>query len=370
MASQQKILFAGGGSGGHIFPNLAIYEQLRRRNHACKAHFLVADRDFDHQLMATLKLDYTPLLMKPWTDDLCRLWEFVRSLRSSIKDVKLVLEKGDVEALVSTGGYISYPATLACAKAKVPVVLVNLDAVPGKASYKCAKYASTIFSAYEAAMERAHHSGYPLRKSSIGPRDRSMARKQLKLPPDRSLLLVVGGSQGASSVNVAVAKAVRQPELLRLLQAKWQILHITGGKDSDKLKKHYKDLGIPATVVDFYLNMGMTWASSDLAVSRAGAGSVAEAWANATPTIFLPYPHHKDEHQRLNAQPVVDRGGAVLCKDDPEDPQQTVGQLARHLLELVSDPDRLTQMSRAMLSNPPKDGAGEIAEWLVEMLQH
>jgi len=318
--------------------------------------------------MATLKLDYTPLLVQPYTDDLFKMWGWWKKWRSSQADVARLLQRQDVVACIATGGFASGPPVLVCHQHKIPIVLINLDSVPGKANRFCAKYASTVFSAYEGALARAHFTGLPLRKSSIGPRDEAMARKQLKIDPQRHTLLVIGGSQGSSSINTAMADVVARPSIHSALAEGWQILHVTGGKETDHLQQLYASLKIPAKTVDFFLKMGLPWSAASLAISRAGAGSVAEVWANATPTIFMPYPYHKDDHQRYNAMPLVEKGAAVIVRDHAGDTEATAEELATQLTELIQDPGRLASMSQALRRDPPRDGAAEVADWLTEML--
>ncbi len=140
------------------------------------------------------------------------------------------------------------------------------------------------------------------------------------------------------------------------------MLHLAGNNERDELALAYEAAGVPAVVLTFCQEMGLAWAAADLAISRAGAGSVAEAWANGVPTVFLPYPHHRDQHQRLNAEPMVERGGAMLMIDHADGPRNAA-TLVEPLIELLGDDDRLATMRRK-LDQPPVDGAEIVAAWV------
>ena len=143
----------------------------------------------------------------------------------------------------------------------------------------------------------------------------------------------------------------------------WQVFHICGEKDSADLRSAYQQAGVPAAVETFCDRMGLAWRSASLAITRAGASTVAEAWANATPTIFFPYPYHKDQHQRLNAQPLVATGGARMLTDLIE-PDANVTQIAPILQGLISTPSQRHQMIQKMLASRPADGATVVAGWI------
>ncbi|MCA9707480.1 MAG: hypothetical protein KDK70_16630, partial [Myxococcales bacterium] len=137
--------------------------------------------------------------------------------------------------------------------------------------------------------------------------------------------------------------------------------------DVEDLQRSYDAAGVRATVVDYLDAMGQAWAAAEVALSRAGAGSVAEAWANATPTLFLPNPYHRDQHQRHNAQPMVDGGGAVMLRDEI-DPRRNADLLEPVLLELLGDATRRRGMHDAARRTCPPDGAAAVARWIDDAL--
>lgn len=368
------ILFAGGGTGGHIFPNLAVVERLRELGLAFEPHFLISNRPLDAKLLHQHEVPYTVLPVGPLTFNPLRLPGWYSDYRRSVRRVVQVAQGRRAAALVATGGFVSGPAIAGAASVKIsprpgfarrslPVLMVNLDAAPGKANRVMARKATHVMSVYPVTdWPHAQTIAMPLRRIAVGPEDKAAARKKLGMLDDRPGLLVCGGSQGADSINKAMIALTKDPQVATAL-SKWQVLHLSGDRDPQLVREAYKQANIPAAVLTFCDEMGLAWAACDLAISRAGANSVAEAWANACPTVFLPYPYHKDEHQRLNAQPLVDKGGALVVKDLIE-PDANAKVLAPLLLELVRDETRRATARKIMLDSRPDDGAMAIARWV------
>ncbi|MCC7406750.1 MAG: glycosyltransferase [Phycisphaeraceae bacterium] len=388
-AARCTIVFAGGGSGGHIFPNLAVIERLREMSVAFTPHLIISQRPVDAQIVATHHLAATSIPAQPFTPKPWQWPAWYSAWRQSVSAVKTVLARYQVNCVVATGGFVSAPALAAAQSLNIPNALVSLDAVPGKANRLMARKAGQIFTAYPVAdWPNARTIDAPLRRAAIGPDDRAQAKRQLGLDPDRPVLAVFGGSQGAGTLNRLLAQLAATPEVQSVLTGQaapqratigindftgkfddapkaWQIFHAAGADDVATVHAAYTQAGLQARVVPFCDRMDLAWSAADLAISRAGASSVAEAWANATPTVFLPYPFHKDEHQRLNAQPLADLGGAVIYRDlvDPADNAQ---QIAGPLISLLSNGVWRKTMTDAMTQHPPTDGAAVIAQWIAQ----
>ncbi|MCX5663035.1 MAG: UDP-N-acetylglucosamine--N-acetylmuramyl-(pentapeptide) pyrophosphoryl-undecaprenol N-acetylglucosamine transferase [Planctomycetota bacterium] len=362
-SSNTTILFAGGGTGGHIFPSLAIVERLRETNCPSKPHFLVSNRPLDAQILGKESLTYTPLVARPPSLQPIKLFAFGRAWFESVAQTTHVIQQMSAVALVAMGGFVAAPAVWAARKAGIPVVLVNLDAVPGMANKQMSRWATEVFSAYATpVLPRANLVGFPLRRSVIGPADVAVARRELSLDPERDTLLVTGASQGAESINNMMIELLNLAQPRKALRA-WQVLHLSGPADVERLRKAYEQAQVPARVEAFCNAMGMAWRAADIAVSRAGAGSVAEAWANATPTLFFPYPYHKDQHQRLNTDPLVRIGAAKVFTDKIE-PMPNARQLTGPLMALMSNTQQRLHMAELMRERQPGDGAMAIAQWL------
>jgi UDP-N-acetylglucosamine--N-acetylmuramyl-(pentapeptide) pyrophosphoryl-undecaprenol N-acetylglucosamine transferase len=370
MASPRTILFAGGGTGGHIFPSLAILERLREKHAPAEPQFLVSFRPLDAQILGKRQVPYTalpaqPLSVRPW-----RWPAFLRAWRASVSAVAAIIRERQAAAVVAMGGFVSAPAVAAASRAGVPVLLVNLDAVPGRANRLMARRATQVFSAYATpALRAAETIGVPLPRAAVGPRDKGEARRQLGLDPDKETLLITGGSQGAQSVNRTMLEMVARSEPRKALGRNWQVLHLTGGspEELDAARRAYERAGIPARAETFCNQMGLAWSAASIAICRAGASTVAEAWANATPAIFMPYPYHRDQHQRLNAEPLAGIGAALLFTDQI-DAKLNAKHLAGPLLALMSNAQQRIHMAELMRDRRPPDGAQILAERLTRLL--
>ena len=331
-------------------------------------HFLVSGRRVDAQIMAQLGEDFTALPAVPLNWKPHRLWRFYQRFKQSQKQVCRLIEQTGARACVGTGGFVSAPAMRAAHQMGLATALVNLDAVLGLANRLNVRWADERFSAYpQTRLRRARTIGLPLRRSALATSDPGKARWELGLRPDLHTIVVTAGSQGAQSINDMMMELVSRTRMQREL-GDWQIIHLTGPAQRDAVASAYQAAGIKARVEAFCHQMGLIWSAATLAISRAGAGSVAEAWTNQVPTIFMPYPHHKDEHQKFNCESLVSRGGAFFLRDRI-DPIENVAQLAGPLVELLSNVSRRDGMRQVLARTAPSDGADVIATWLATTLR-
>ncbi|HHN78409.1 MAG TPA: UDP-N-acetylglucosamine--N-acetylmuramyl-(pentapeptide) pyrophosphoryl-undecaprenol N-acetylglucosamine transferase, partial [Phycisphaerales bacterium] len=341
----RPVIFAGGGTGGHILPGLAIAERLPPET---RTHFICSDRPLDAELLrrAVVAGDSDPFTAIPARPfglrpraalRLASTWgACVRTVRGVIRT--LHTETNQPPVLVAMGGFVSAPAVRAAMSERCPVVLVNLDAAAGLANRWIARRATRCY-AVAAAPPRPRGVSWRL----INPIVRggfsdlpapAEARARFGLDPDAPTLLVTGGSQGARTINALLGAFFSATP-----GTGWQVIHQCGRDDPGDLRAVYAQAGCASHVEPFIDDMPAAWSAADLAVSRAGAGSVAEVWATGTPTIFLPYPHHADGHQRLNALPLERAGGAVIF-DDLIDPERNLAAVSPTLRALLDDPKR------------------------------
>lgn len=358
------LLLAGGGSGGHIYPNAAVAERLAASGSRLRPVYVVSERAIDRRVCEGLDGAWAALPAEPMAMSPGRLWRWWKGYHAAVAlCVDMIHEQG-VTAVVSTGGFVGGPAVAAASQLGVPSCLVNLDAVPGKANRWSARRADEVFTAYDGTgLPRAQRVGVPLREASRATLKPAAARWQLGLSPDKPTLLVTAGSQGATSINAAMVELVGRTVARRALQT-WEVVHLTGSAEGEaqRAAAAYERIGVRAVVEPFREAMGVAWAAAELAVCRAGAGTVAEAWASGTPAVFLPYPHHRDQHQRHNAEPLVRAGGALLA-DDRVDPVATVGGLLGRVVELLSNAARRESMRQSLRRSRPPDGAAAVAHW-------
>jgi UDP-N-acetylglucosamine--N-acetylmuramyl-(pentapeptide) pyrophosphoryl-undecaprenol N-acetylglucosamine transferase len=352
-------VFAGGGTGGHIFPALAIAEHLR----GFRCTFVCSDRQLDAEILRKERAEFRVIPAKPAGLRPRALWRFMRSWGPSVRASRAIIGEcrrdGAEVVVVAMGGFVAAPVVQAACAERARVVLVNMDVVPGKANRWVARRAYRIVTSAPvpgSPWERVPPIVRAAAKASGTP---AQCRTELGLDPSRRTLLVTGASQGARSINTLLTTLIRErPEAF----AGWQVVHQTGAGEDKAVAEAYAAAGIAALVRPFFDCMGLAWGAADLAVSRAGAGSVAEAWANAVPTVFLPYPYHRDQHQRFNAGPLTD-AGAALTETDPVIGGAGAGQA---IIALLTDAARREAMRRAYQALGAADGALRIARILQE----
>lgn len=365
----RAFVFAGGGTGGHLYPGLAIAQAIRERAPGAATLFLCSDRPLDARLLADEGAAHRVIPAQPFGVAPRRLLRFARSWGGSVRAARDALRQMRADGasditLLAMGGFVAAPAAQAARAEKTRLVLVNLDAVPGKANRLIARRADRVFSATgesdaagnacPAAWERIP----PIVRTDAVPRgDARACRERLGLDADTQTLVVTGASQGARSINGAVTRLL---ETHRGLFEGWQVFHQTGEGADAETRAAYERAGVRAVVVPFHRAMGDAWGAADLVIARSGAGTVGEAWGAGAPCIFLPYPYHRDQHQRANAGPLVACGGAVLC-EDRIDPDANAATLAPVLERLLRDGAALERMREALGALGPADGAERVA---------
>lgn len=385
--------FAGGGTGGHVYPNLAVAERLAERlaerGQQLRAVFLVSDRAVDARVVAAEGLLSVALPARPLAARPDRALRFAVAFRRARRMAACRIEADRPVALLASGGFVSGPALVAASArgVRVPTALVALDAVAGRAARWLARRSSAVFQAMEPSepgggLPGAPVCGHPVRRASLAAgRDAAEVRVAYGLEPSRPTLLAFAGSSGAETLNRGLpAFFAREADGPRGVDgprhsdgprrsssplAEWQVLHLTGGALVEETRAAYAAAGVRAEVRGYEPEMGRAWAAADLAVTRCGAGGVAEARANAVPCVFLPYPWHRDGHQERNARPLVNAGGAVLMTD-AIDPGLNAAGFAEHLRPLLEEPGRRAAMRAALAGLPALDGAGALAAWLLE----
>jgi UDP-N-acetylglucosamine--N-acetylmuramyl-(pentapeptide) pyrophosphoryl-undecaprenol N-acetylglucosamine transferase len=355
-----SVVIAGGGTGGHIEPALALADAVRRLRPDVTVTALGTERGMETTVIPArgypLELiPPVPLPRRP-TLDLLRL---PGRVVQAVRQTRAVLERVDADVVVGFGGYVALPAYLA-ARGRLPIVVHEANARPGLANRVGARFASRVATAVPGTrLPRAEVMGIPLRQS-ITTLDRSAlrakARAHFGLDPDAVTLLVTGGSQGARSINNAMLGAAEE-----LAAAGVGVLHAYGRKNTMDLPALD---GPPYVAVPYLERMDLALAAADLVLCRSGAMTVAEVSAVGLPAVFVPLPHGNGE-QALNAAPVVDAGGAVLVHD----PDLTPPRLLDEVLPLAADRARLAAMSAAARQIGHCDADTRLAEIVFEVMR-
>ncbi len=363
----RTILLAGGGTGGHIAPGLAIAERVRALDPLARIHFACSARAIDASMLNEAGGEFTPVRAEGFRPTVRGMLRFLAGLWRGRGDASEIIDRVAPDWVVSLGGFVT-PSIVASARRRgIPVLLVNLDATPGRANRWVRTRATRAVSAVSVPGIPGFSSeiiGMPIRRIAVAPASPELCRAELGLDPKTPVLLITGASQGAQSLNeLAVAMAKDEGGRFR----DWQVLHLCGGVPAGGIARYeraWREAGVRAAVMPFLHRMGVAWGAAELALSRAGASSVAEALANRVPTVFAPYPYHRDQHQRENARPLVDAGGAVMTAD-LVDAKANLGGLGASLFELMADAGRRHAMRMALAGMPPLDSAEQIAEFLI-----
>jgi UDP-N-acetylglucosamine--N-acetylmuramyl-(pentapeptide) pyrophosphoryl-undecaprenol N-acetylglucosamine transferase len=361
--------FAGGGTGGHIYPAVAVADKIVKIQPRAKIHFFCSSRSIDEQILGQSGLEYTKLAAKGFSVRPGKLIDFCSSFLASYKIAKEVIIKSEDAVMIGVGGFVSGPVCLAAHKCKVPIGLLNVDIVPGRANKIISRWADEIFVQFEeTAQYFANKSakvsvvGCPLR-SGFGNPEPNKAIEQLGLEKDKKTLLITGASSGSENINRAVCSLSGK---LDAFADNWQIVHLAGVGNYERVKSEYGDAKIGHTVLGYFDDMPNLLAAADLVIGRSGAVSVAEFAAAAVPSICMPYPYHRDRHQYLNAGKLVEAGAAVIVDDLPGE-KDRAEWLWEELEELMKDEKKREEMKRSCEAIAKKDAGLKVAEKLVEM---
>ena len=364
----RSFFFAGGGTGGHIYPAIAVAERITRLEPAAQIRFLCSSRPIDGQILDKAGFQAIPLPAQSFSARPRQLVAFILSFWRSYQIARERIASSPHPVVVGVGGFAAAPAALAAHRLKVPLALINVDIVPGKANRLIARWASEIFVQFEDTRrafarypDRVHVVGCPLRTDFDMPQP-DRARKELGLDPSKKVLLVTGASSGAQNINEAICELL--PKLDRFSDG-WQIMHLTGAGNLDPVSRRYQHARIPHRVVGYYDHMADLYAASDLVIGRSGAVSVAEYAASGVASICMPYPYHRDRHQYLNAGKLVEAGAAVIVDDVP-DLTDRVEWLWEELEDLLVHDDKRHEMAVACRQAARLGAAQRIARDLLE----
>jgi UDP-N-acetylglucosamine--N-acetylmuramyl-(pentapeptide) pyrophosphoryl-undecaprenol N-acetylglucosamine transferase len=361
--------FAGGGTGGHIYPAIAVAQELLRIAPMCKITFFCSPRPIDARILGGTGFRFIPLPVRSFSRNPYEVFLFFKALFSAknIVEQTMLSDRSEKAVLFSVGGFVSAPAVLAAKDLKIPVAMLNIDAVPGKANKLLAYLAKDIFVQFEKTgrsfgrnLRKVMVTGCPLRSDFFNP-DKTAVITALGLSPKKKVLLVTGASGGAANMNNVIGYLL---DWLQAFAADWQIVHLAGIAHFDAVRTFYKQAKIFHKVLDYFDDMPNLLAAAELVIGRAGAMSVAEFAASQTPAICLPYPYHADRHQKLNAQHLVDAGCGVIV-DDLCDTEKTAKLLWPVLCELMSSDEKRLQMRQNCDKFSCHDAAARIAKRLL-----
>jgi UDP-N-acetylglucosamine--N-acetylmuramyl-(pentapeptide) pyrophosphoryl-undecaprenol N-acetylglucosamine transferase len=365
-----RVVMAGGGTGGHLYPGLAVAEALEAQAAAqgvgIELIWAATPRPVDQRLLTKFGENYVKQPVQPLMKSVKKLWGFWRGWRESCTFWRTRVERGDVASKAKG--------------ARVPVVLLNPDALPGLANRFLLKRSDVVVTqwplgaAYQQALKGVVKPlGCPIRPELVG-RTRAEGARLLNIDPERRTLVVTGASLGAKTINEAVLKLLEDPAAREIFERRdasgWQILHLAGLEQAADVRLTYAGWeNIRAHVIDYCDDMASVWAVADLAIARAGASTCAELTACGVPSILLPYPFHKDMHQKANALE-LSRAGAAVIVDDARDPRANARAVKRALDSLLYRDETRERMAAAARVAGKPAAADEIAREILALVRH
>jgi UDP-N-acetylglucosamine--N-acetylmuramyl-(pentapeptide) pyrophosphoryl-undecaprenol N-acetylglucosamine transferase len=354
-----SIAIACGGTGGHLFPGLAVANKLAERH--CDVTLIISRKEVDQQAIADAG-SFQVLALPAVGLTRGRIVTFLRAFHESYLIAKRHFQLRAPEAVLGMGGFTSAAPIIAGKKFEACTFLHESNSIPGRANRWLSRIVDHVFAGFRSAAARLPRcpvtiSGTPVRPQFY-PREASDCRAALGLDPFRPVVLVVGGSQGASGINQLVAGTL---PLVSRLNREWQWIHFTGVADVEKMKASYANFGIKAVVHAFFNKMELALGAASAVISRAGASSLAELSAMRVPSLLIPYPAATDNHQFHNARAYADTGAARMLLEKEAVPER----LANLLGELVEEPISRNQMQSALAQWDQPLAAEQIARHIL-----
>lgn len=365
--SDAWFVFAGGGTGGHLYPGLAVAASLRELKPDCRVTFLSTARPIDRQIVEPYGYEIVPQPVQPWNPRPWKWPAFWKAYRASIRQAAELFAERSPSAVLSLGGYAGAPPIMAARKLRAPTAVFNPDAVPGRANRRLIGKVDTVFVQWDTTLDvlgrpgHARVSGCPVRPEFL-----SLSREggcaACGVDPKRPVIAITGASQGASSINrAAMALTDFWAEM-----SDWQIIHLTGKADYDEVRRAYAGKLPHAKVIDFTPKIAWVLAAADLVISRAGASTLAELCALGRASVLMPYPYDRKKHQHANAQVLASTGAAVIV-EDRIDPVANAKALRPALKEMMISPERRRRIAHACRALSRENAADLIANALIEM---
>ncbi|MFP4571352.1 MAG: undecaprenyldiphospho-muramoylpentapeptide beta-N-acetylglucosaminyltransferase [Desulfobacterales bacterium] len=353
-AGPLRLVIAGAGTGGHLFPGIAVAEELMRLAPGSRVLFITTGRSVEQTVLADKPFETAGISAAGFKG--LGLWRKLGALtvlpRGLFQSMGL-LRRFSADAVLGMGAYSSAPVVIAAYLTGVPRFIHEQNRIAGMTNRWLARFADRVFVSFQdtdmgCKASKIVYSGNPVR-SDI----RRCAHARIQAAKKQSLksftVLVLGGSQGAHTINMAMTEAFSHLENFRDVK----VIHQTGSKDKDTVRRAYESMGVNATVSAFFSDMACLYESADIAVCRAGASTVAEIAAAGLPALFIPFPHAADDHQTANAEGLVSAGAAEII-----DERNLNGRvLAQRLEEYRTDPVKFEKLQTAAAGSGRPDSA-------------
>lgn len=361
-----RMVIAGGGTGGHVFPGIAVAEEIKKRDRSADIYFIGTEHGLESKVVPKegYPIRFVPgagFVGKTFIKKVTALAKLMGSLARS----RSILRALKPDVVIGTGGYASVgPVAMACLM-RIPVVIMEQNLVPGLANKILARFADAVAVTYHESISflpksRTYLTGNPIRAGILSG-DRSAALNVFSLSEERFTIFVLGGSAGSRHVNQAVIEAL---DALAGIKDKVQFLHQTGEKDFESVRKAYRDRGFFGMAAPFIYRMAEAYAVSDLVISRAGATTLAEVTALGRPAILIPYPHAAG-HQEFNAGKLAKAGACLLIRDS----ELTGQNLADAVVKIYSSSEMQAEMRAQSSAMGRPEAAQKIADIALSLVK-
>ena len=356
-----RIVIAGGGTGGHLFPGIAIAAEFLKRDPQSRVIFVGTKKGIEHRLLGPLgyelkEIDVEGLKGRGLMALIKGLWAIPNSMWQSIR----ILKDFHPDVVIGVGGYASGPAVMAAWLMGIPTAIAEQNALAGNTNRILGKFVHKVFLTYEQsknpfAAQKVQVTGNPVRAAFASGLSENRRAKQSRQ------ILIFGGSQGAAAINKTVLAML---PLMQKMKDKVQIVHQTGEHDLDGVRQAYVQHGIDAQVSPFIVDMASAYAACDLIICRAGATSLAEITVAGKASILIPFPFAANDHQTLNAQAMVEAGAAAMIRES----DLTAEKLFSQVENLLGDDQKLRDMEVKSKKLGRPDAAANIVDACMQLV--
>jgi UDP-N-acetylglucosamine--N-acetylmuramyl-(pentapeptide) pyrophosphoryl-undecaprenol N-acetylglucosamine transferase len=363
-SSPIKALFAGGGSGGHLFPGLEVATVLREGNPNAEVLFVGTKKDMEDKILRKLGIPRERLPAPKLPRSLGGAVSFpIRLLRALWRSIGTVRAFAP-DVIVGLGGYGAFGPSMAGVLMGIPLILMEQNVIPGKTNRLLSRFAKIVCGQWPGSEnrfprpERVVITGNPVRRE-IFMADKLKARRVFSLENKERVLLVMGGSQGAQGLNAVVEENLN---LMEYLRSSLGVIHLSGERDVERLQEAYAKRRLDAVVLAFLKEIWLAYAAADLAVCRAGGTTIAELSAMGLPAILVPYPYATDGHQRKNAEELDRAGAAIKVEQDSFSPEAFL-----EILDLILDTERIRTMGHRMARFSKPQASFRVVKRIMEL---
>ncbi|MEP6742807.1 MAG: undecaprenyldiphospho-muramoylpentapeptide beta-N-acetylglucosaminyltransferase [bacterium] len=357
-----RVLIAAGGTGGHIYPGIAVVKEIVRRHPDSEVRFVGTARGLESKLVPQAGFELSIIDSTGLKNvGIAARARGLLVLPKSLRQAKALITRLQPDIVIGAGGYVSGPVLLTAASMKLPTLVMESNALPGWTNRVLARFIDRAAVSFEAALPffrgKGVVTGNPVRREFFEISDKPRDPSQLSI-------LIFGGSQGAHAINEAMIGAL---PMIGEVKNKLRITHQTGETDFDQVKRGYKDetWSEQANVRKYIDDMVAAFAEVDLLICRAGATTTAELIAAGKASLMIPFPFAADDHQRKNAEAMEAAGAAKMILQQDLSPQR----LAREIETLVREPERVTVMGQAARKLSRGDAAAKVVDLVEAMIK-